>query len=188
MLRQSSPTNSHLSGCSSFFEQSGGAGFTAYAGWLVGGAAFGNAEMRGGTLGDEVLILSEVTAFGGFAQGVGAVFQPLVFMSMAAHRVAGVPCNACGVARRSGERWSPGRFALCRRFSLCGFVSRWICYECGEVGRGQVVDVANHAVAIVIEKGGSGAALASAAVEMINAYFTADEIGTAILPENQLLQ
>jgi len=44
------------------------------------------------------------------------------------------------------------------------------------------------AVAIVIEKGGSGAALASAAVEMINAYFTADEIGTAILPENQLLQ
>lgn len=43
------------------------------------------------------------------------------------------------------------------------------------------------AVAVVIEKGGSGAALASAAVEMLNAYFTADEIGSAILSENQLL-
>ena len=32
-----------------------------------------------------------------------------------------------------------------------------------------------------------GAALASAAVEMLNAYFTADEIGSVILSENQLL-
>jgi len=44
------------------------------------------------------------------------------------------------------------------------------------------------ALAIVIEKGGSGAALASAAVEMLNAYFSTEEIGTAILSENQLLQ
>jgi len=44
------------------------------------------------------------------------------------------------------------------------------------------------ALAIVIEKGGSGAALASAAVEMLNAYFTTDEIGSTILSENQLLQ
>lgn len=44
------------------------------------------------------------------------------------------------------------------------------------------------ALAIVIEKGGSGAALASAAVEMINAYFSSEEVGTAILPENQLLR
>lgn len=44
------------------------------------------------------------------------------------------------------------------------------------------------ALAIVIEKGGSGAALASAAVEMLNAYFSAEEIGTTILSENQLLQ
>ena len=42
-------------------------------------------------------------------------------------------------------------------------------------------------VSIVIEKGGAGAALASTAVTILNAYFTADEIGTAILPENQLL-
>ena len=43
------------------------------------------------------------------------------------------------------------------------------------------------AVSIVIEKGGSGAALAGAAVEILNSYFTADEIGTAIIGENQLL-
>ena len=42
-------------------------------------------------------------------------------------------------------------------------------------------------VSIVIEKGGAGSALASTAVKILNAYFTADEIGTAILPENQLL-
>ena len=44
------------------------------------------------------------------------------------------------------------------------------------------------AVSIVIEKGGSGAALASTAVSILNAYFSADEIGTAIVSENQLLR
>ena len=44
------------------------------------------------------------------------------------------------------------------------------------------------ALAIVIEKGGSGSALASAAVKILNAYFSADEVGTAILGENQLMQ
>ena len=44
------------------------------------------------------------------------------------------------------------------------------------------------ALAIVIEEGGSGAALASAAVEILNAYFTADEVGTAVIGENQLLK
>lgn len=43
------------------------------------------------------------------------------------------------------------------------------------------------ALAIVIEKGGSGAALANAAVEILNAYFTQEEVGTVILGENQLL-
>ena len=43
-------------------------------------------------------------------------------------------------------------------------------------------------VSIVIEKGGSGAALASTAVEILNAYFSADEIGTAVIGENELLQ
>ena len=44
------------------------------------------------------------------------------------------------------------------------------------------------ALAIVIEKGSAGANLASTAVEILNAYFTADEVGTAIIGENQLLQ
>ena len=44
------------------------------------------------------------------------------------------------------------------------------------------------AVAIVIEKGGAGAALASTAVKILNAYFDQDEIGTVTLGENQLLQ
>ena len=43
------------------------------------------------------------------------------------------------------------------------------------------------AVAVAIEKGGSGSALASTAVKILNAYFSADEIGTAIITENQLL-
>ena len=42
-------------------------------------------------------------------------------------------------------------------------------------------------MAVAIEKGGSGSALASTAVKILNAYFSADEIGTAIITENQLL-
>ena len=44
------------------------------------------------------------------------------------------------------------------------------------------------AVAIVIEKGGSGSALASTAVKILNAYFAPEDIGTSIIGENQLLQ
>lgn len=43
------------------------------------------------------------------------------------------------------------------------------------------------AVAVVIEKGGSGAALASTAVSILNAYFDQSEIGAALLPEGTLL-
>ena len=43
------------------------------------------------------------------------------------------------------------------------------------------------AVAIVIEQGGSGSALASTAVEIINAYFAPSEIGTVMIPEGSLL-
>ena len=44
------------------------------------------------------------------------------------------------------------------------------------------------AVAVSIEKGGAGAALASTAVEIINSYFSHDEIGTAIVGENTIMQ
>lgn len=43
------------------------------------------------------------------------------------------------------------------------------------------------ALAVVIEKGGSGAALASTAVDILNAYFDQSDIGTALLPEGALL-
>ena len=49
-------------------------------------------------------------------------------------------------------------------------------------------DAPEIAVSIVIEQGGSGSALASTAVNILNAYFSADEIGTAVIGENQLLQ
>lgn len=43
------------------------------------------------------------------------------------------------------------------------------------------------AVAVVIEKGGSGAAVASTAVDILNAYFSAGETGAVLVPEGSLL-
>ena len=43
------------------------------------------------------------------------------------------------------------------------------------------------AVAIAIERGEAGANLATTAVGILNAYFTADEEATAVSGENQLL-
>ena len=48
-------------------------------------------------------------------------------------------------------------------------------------------DAPEIAVAIVIEQGGSGAALAATAVEILNAYFSPSDIGTALIPEGTLL-
>ena len=43
------------------------------------------------------------------------------------------------------------------------------------------------AVAIVIEEGGSGSALAATAVNILNAYFAPSDIGTALIPEGALI-
>ena len=43
------------------------------------------------------------------------------------------------------------------------------------------------ALAIVIEKGGAGSALASTAVKILNSYFTPDDSASSIQPENQLI-
>ena len=43
------------------------------------------------------------------------------------------------------------------------------------------------AVAVVIEKGGSGSALASSAVSILNAWFGAGDTASAVLSENTLL-
>lgn len=88
------------------------------------------------------------------------------------------------------------------RGSLAGAFSRCIVSAGAKTGSAQVgTDIANGvfvayapyenpeiAVAIVIEKGGAGAALASTAVEIINAYF-ADAAGRdGVVPENTLLK
>ena len=46
----------------------------------------------------------------------------------------------------------------------------------------------NNKSVLVIEKGGAGAVLASTAVNILNAYFTPDEISTAIIGEHQLMR
>ena len=43
------------------------------------------------------------------------------------------------------------------------------------------------AVAVVIEQGRSGSALAATAVEILNSYFAPSDIGTIIAPEGALL-
>ena len=40
---------------------------------------------------------------------------------------------------------------------------------------------------MLFRSGDAGAALASTAVTILNSYFSADEIGTAVIGENQLL-
>ena len=62
----------------------------------------------------------------------------------------------------------------------------------GEVANGVFVCFAPFedpeiAVAIVIEKGGSGSALASSAVSILNAWFGGEDVGTAIIAEDTLL-
>ncbi len=62
----------------------------------------------------------------------------------------------------------------------------------GEVANGVFVcfapfDEPEIAVAIVIEEGGSGSALAATAVNILNAYFAPSDIGTALIPEGALL-
>ncbi len=42
-------------------------------------------------------------------------------------------------------------------------------------------------MAVVIERGGSGAAVASTAISILNAYFAPSEIGVITAPEGMLL-
>jgi len=88
------------------------------------------------------------------------------------------------------------------RGSLWGQFSRCVVDAGAKTGSAQVgTDIANGvfvayapyddpeiAVAVVIEKGGAGSALATTAVDIINAYFSQEETGTAILSENTLLE
>ena len=63
----------------------------------------------------------------------------------------------------------------------------------GKVSNGVFVAFAPYddpqiALAVVIEKGGSGGALASTAVQILNAYFTSVDEAKAVVGENMLIQ
>lgn len=86
--------------------------------------------------------------------------------------------------------------------SLYDQFSRCVVEAAAKTGSAQVgTDIANGvficyapyddpqiAVSVVIEKGGSGAALANTAVDILNAYFSRDEIAVLPVGENALLQ
>ncbi|MBQ0037736.1 MAG: penicillin-binding protein A [Clostridiales bacterium] len=86
--------------------------------------------------------------------------------------------------------------------SLYGSFSRCVVDAAAKTGSAQIgTDIANGvficyapyddpqiAVSVVIEKGGSGSALADTAVDILNAYFSRKEIATVVVGENTLLK
>ena len=93
--------------------------------------------------------------------------------------------------------------ALVTSGSISGYFKRCIVDAAAKTGTAQTGDVKNDngvfvcyapyddpqiAVAIVIEKGGTGAALASSAVDILNAYFSSADEGSPILGENALVK
>ena len=112
------------------------------------------------------------------------------------------PLNTVEMSESTLNAVKKGMLDLTTRGSLAGYFSSCVVSAGAKTGTAQITkDVENNgvficfapnedpeiALAIGIEKGGSGSALASTAVEILNAWFTADEIGTAVIGENQLL-
>ena len=111
------------------------------------------------------------------------------------------PVNHVDLSDSTLEAIKKGTYDLTKS-SLWSQFSRCVVEAGAKTGSAQVgTDIANGvfvayapyddpeiAVAVVIEKGGSGAALATTAVDIINAYFSEEEIGTTILGENALLE
>lgn len=112
------------------------------------------------------------------------------------------PENTIDISDTNLNAVKEGMHALTTTGSLSSYFSKCVVDAGAKTGTAQVTkDTKNNgvfvcfapyddpkiAVAIVIEKGGSGSALASTAVEILNAYFSADEIGTAVIGENELL-
>ncbi len=110
------------------------------------------------------------------------------------------PENTVSISDSTLQAVKEGKYGLANS-TLSSQFSRCI-VTCGaKTGSAQVgTDIANGtfvcfapyddpqiAVAVVIEKGGSGAALAGVAVDIVNAYFSREEIGTAIIGENTLI-
>lgn len=112
------------------------------------------------------------------------------------------PVNTVSIKPENLAAVKNGMHDLTTKGSLAGYFRSCVVDAGAKTGTAQITkDIKNNglfvcfapfdepeiAVALVIEKGGSGAALASTAVEILNAYFTKEEIGTVILGENQLL-
>ena len=112
------------------------------------------------------------------------------------------PLNTVEMSDSTLKAVKEGMLALTTTGSLSGYFKDCVVSAGAKTGTAQITkSVENNgvfvcfapyddpqiAVAIVIEKGGSGSGLASTAVEILNAYFTADESGAAIQGESVLL-
>ena len=115
----------------------------------------------------------------------------------------GEPLNTIHISDSTLSAVKEGMHELTTTGSLAGYFKSCVVDAGAKTGTAQIsADTTNNgvfvcfapyddpeiALAMVIEKGGSGSALASTAVEILNAYFSADEIGTAVIGEHQLLQ
>ena len=112
------------------------------------------------------------------------------------------PVNTVSISDSTLQAVKKGMYDLTKG-SLAGYFNNCVVDAGAKTGTAQVklgdtnngvfvcfapYDEPEIALAIVIEKGNSGSALASAAVEILNAYFTADEIGMTIIGENALMR
>lgn len=141
--------------------------------------------LRGGVRYD-VHLLDAVTAYDG--SGVLYTHEPETLSDLAISE-----STLAAVKKGMGDLVTSGSVSSYFRSCLVSAGAKTGSAQTGEeVANGVFVcfapfDDPEIAVAIVIEQGGSGAALASTAVEILNAYFAPGDIGTALVPEGTLL-
>ena len=115
---------------------------------------------------------------------------------------APTPLNTVSIRPENLAAVKNGMHDLTTKGSLAGYFSRCVVDAGAKTGTAQISKLTKNngvfvcfapfdepeiALAIVIEKGGSGAALANAAVDILNAYFTKDEIGYTVVGEDELI-
>ena len=112
------------------------------------------------------------------------------------------PLNTVEISEANLQAVLTGMHELTTRGSVSTQFSNCVVSAGAKTGTAQVGTALNHgvfvafapyekpeiALAVVIEKGGSGAALADTAVEIINAYFSRDDAHVAVTGENTLLK
>lgn len=112
------------------------------------------------------------------------------------------PTNIVEVSDASLEAVKKGMYDLTTTGSLTSYFRNCVVSAGAKTGTAQInsstantgvfvcfapYDKPEIALAIIIEEGGSGSALASTAVNILNAYFSAADIGTVIVGEQTLL-